>query len=59
MTTEMLIFLIIACFWWLAKMESREAQEEWMVRDMVAKSRHSQPDGGRNPARFGTVGYKL
>ncbi len=58
MTTEMLVFFIIVCFWVLARLESREAREEAMVRDLVRDARRSKPRMERNPARFGTVGYR-
>lgn len=59
MTTEMLLILIVAVFAWLWRMESREAQEEAMVRQMIREARKSKPRMERNPARFGTVGYRV
>lgn len=59
MTTEMLLILIIAMYCWLWRMESREAQEEAMVRQMIREARKSKPRMERNPARFGTVGYRV
>lgn len=59
MTTEMLFLLIAVCFWLLARLESREAREEAMVRDLVRDARRSKPRMERNPARFGTVGYRV
>lgn len=58
MSTGMLLILVIAVFWKLARMESKEAQEDWLVGELVRESRHSKPRMERNPARFGTVGYR-
>ena len=55
----MLLILIVAMFAWLWRMESREAQEEAMVRQMIREARKSKPRQERNPARYGTVGYMV
>lgn len=59
MTTGMLILLILIMGYVLARMESKEAQEDWLVAQLVKESRRSKPRMDRNPARFGTVGYRM
>ena len=58
MSTGMLLVLIIAVFWKLARMERKGAEEDWLVGQLVKEARHSKPRMMRNPARFGTVGFR-
>ena len=59
MTTWMLILLIGVVFHRLYRLESKEAQEDALVDELVKESRRSKPRMERNPARFGTVGYRM
>ena len=58
MSTGMLLVLCIGILRLIALIESRDAQEEYTVRRLVRAARKSKPRQERNPARFGTVGYK-
>lgn len=58
MSTGMMIFLCLVTLRMIAWLESRDTDEEFTVRRLVKEARKSKPRMERNPARFGTVGYK-
>ena len=61
MSTMMMLILVGLIFWILGRMERRYygEDEEYLVQDLLKQARRRRPRAPRNPARFGTVGYRL
>ena len=53
MSTVTMLILIALVLRWVHHMESREAQEEWQIRQMIREARTP----GARRQQYGTVGY--
>lgn len=53
-----MILLILILGWILYRLESKEAMENWHVKKLLKEARRSKPLHARNPARYGTIGYR-
>lgn len=53
-----LVLIIAATMYFVARMESLEAQEDYELDCMIRESREPKPRYTRNPYRFGSVGYQ-
>lgn len=54
MSTPTMLILIAVVIWWVHRMETREAEENWLVKQMIREARHTP---GARRRQYGTAGY--